>query len=167
MQSLSNDDFVEAVLASNYTTSHKTNEVYFQSDVIHRLHEQMPDLHLIYDENDAAVPHITTEYVLPQQLVHRETFSSRNSFSVMHHNVRSLSKNFDQLKLLLNLSSVTFSVIGLCETWLHDPLHSLVCIDGYTLVSKDRTRKHGGGVALFVKDDVKFNVMETFCQVSI
>ena len=43
--------------------------------------------------------------------------NSSDQFSVLHLNIRSIKKNFENFKLFLNSINFTFSVICLSETW--------------------------------------------------
>jgi exonuclease III len=50
--------------------------------------------------------------------------------------------------------------IAVTETWLKPSLSdTLVHLAGYQLVRNDRTGKRGGGVAFYVRDDVKFKII--------
>jgi len=44
-----------------------------------------------------------------------ETFNNVNNFSILHINIRSISKNFDNLSIFLDSIKTTFSIIGLSE----------------------------------------------------
>ncbi len=48
----------------------------------------------------------------------------KSSISLLHVNIRSLHKNIDKLKFLLNSINYKFSVIALSETWLKSVPHS-------------------------------------------
>ena len=52
--------------------------------------------------------------------------------------------------------------ILLCETFLTDQNASLYQIPGYKLVHKSRTAKTGGGVAIYIRDNIPFHVREDF-----
>lgn len=80
------------------------------------------------------------------------------NFSVLHLNVRSLSKNFDELLDLvsrLKVKSVDMDVIMLCETWLHDNNSMLIDIPGYKCFQQNRIQSRGGGLIIFIKDCLK------------
>ena len=48
------------------------------------------------------------------------TCCDKNSLSILHVNIRSMSKNFEKLKLMLNECNYNFSIICLTETWCSD-----------------------------------------------
>ncbi|KAI8502591.1 hypothetical protein Bbelb_192930 [Branchiostoma belcheri] len=69
-------------------------------------------------------------------------------------NARSLCNKLDDLQTVLSLNKVQIAVIS--ETWFSPDLPSdLWNIDGYQLFSKPRVGKQGGGVAVYVADDVQ------------
>ena len=46
--------------------------------------------------------------------------NSSDQFSVLHLNIRTIKKNFENFELFLNSINFTFSVICLLETWWDD-----------------------------------------------
>ncbi|CAH3042846.1 unnamed protein product [Pocillopora meandrina] len=54
-------------------------------------------------------------------------------------------------------SDIKFSVVGITETWLMDSPVG-VEIDGYNFVYKNRSVKSGGGVGLYVSDNLDFRI---------
>ena len=48
------------------------------------------------------------------------TISKPDMFSMIHANIRSLPKNFDNLVIFLRLLNSNLSCIGISETWLND-----------------------------------------------
>jgi hypothetical protein len=57
-----------------------------------------------------------------------------NGISIIHLNIRSYKKNFDEFLVLLNGMNVKFDVIVLTETWM-DGCESVVCLNGYSAFS--------------------------------
>ena len=53
---------------------------------------------------------------------------------------------------------MSFSTIGISETWLDEPTQDLYNIPGYTFLSSSRQHKHGGGVGLFIKSDYHYKL---------
>ena len=53
------------------------------------------------------------------------------------------------------LTECNFDIIGVCETFIHSNVpDNEICIDGHSIVKKDRNR-HGGGVLLYIKDGIE------------
>ena len=79
--------------------------------------------------------------------------------SAMHINIHSLPAKFDQLRLLLtrlNQHNIDLHFVLLCETFLRDSNSSLFNISGYTFVYTNRKSLSRGGVALCIRNDLKF-----------
>jgi hypothetical protein len=83
---------------------------------------------------------------------------SNNNFSCLHVNIRSLNKNMDKLLQLTASLNLEFSVICVTETWVNDLNNSLLNIPGYNCVMKPRYNRIGGGVALYVRNDLQYSV---------
>src|SRR5271157_4938852 len=73
-----------------------------------------------------------------------------NYLNMLHVNVRSLNKNFDELVNLIAEIEVVLPVIAVTETWLTVSNHDLYNMNGYNFVSQERIGRLGGGVGLFI-----------------
>ena len=91
--------------------------------------------------------------------------SDKINFSIIHLNARSLLKNLDQLNLMLGSLKKPFSVIGISETWLTDCTAELVNITGYNFVSNLRKSKTGGGVGIYLQNDLQYKLLNE-CKLS-
>ena len=106
---------------------------------------KMNDPNLLEDLAQLA-PCSECRYYLPDEL---NTLSLNNdTFSLLHLNVRSLPKNFDNLSNLLNSINHTFSFIGITESWLKSNSPPLFNIQGYSMLKSERPNGRGGGVVL-------------------
>jgi exonuclease III len=83
-----------------------------------------------------------------------------NNFSLMHHNIRSLRKNHTNFEILLKTIGHKFSIIGLTETWLKDHNTALYELDGYAHEFLTRPIKAGGGVSMFISENLNYKVRE-------
>ena len=82
--------------------------------------------------------------------------------SVLHLNIRSLRKHFDELCNLLDSTPLKFNLITCSETWITpqaDP--NQFQISGYNMITDNRISSIGGGVALFLKEDVDYYLQPT------
>ena len=71
---------------------------------------------------------------------------------MLHLNIRSLRKYFDELCNLLDSTPLKFNLIACSETWITpqaDP--NQFQISGYNMITDNRIPSIGGGVALFLK----------------
>ena len=85
-----------------------------------------------------------------------DELSAIKGFKMFHLNVRSIVKKIDQIRILLQ--KTTMDIFTFSETWLKPHLYSaLFNIDGYTLHRQDRAVKtksgrRGGGLLTYVKN---------------
>ena len=85
--------------------------------------------------------------------------SSRKSVCVkiLHYNVRSLLPKMDLLHGTCEAQNP--DVICVTETWLGEEIdNSEISLPGYNIIRLDRHR-HGGGVAMYVKNTIDYNVI--------
>ena len=79
------------------------------------------------------------------------TIYKPDMFSMIHANIRSLSKNFDNLVIFLRLLNRNLSCIEIAEAWLNDisPIDAFN-IPNYSFLCELRSSKRGGGVGIYV-----------------
>jgi hypothetical protein len=90
--------------------------------------------------------------------LNKKTANSPKSFSVMHLNIRSLSKNFKDFKSVLSLINHKFSVIALTETWVKPHNSELFHLDGYHHELILRTDKTGGGISIYLDETLDYKI---------
>ncbi|XP_065658632.1 uncharacterized protein LOC136083154 [Hydra vulgaris] len=95
----------------------------------------------------------------------------KNNFSILNLNIRSINKNFDNLKLLLHDLNHDFKIISLTETWLKS--NEKNCnyeLNNYVSIHQPRKTHVGGGVSIFIHKSINFilrndvNVNDTDCE---
>ena len=74
----------------------------------------------------------------------------------MHINCRSVSKNFNSILDLLDIAATSVTFIAVTETWLTPVTESNYVIPNYHLVSQPRLNKPGGGVGIYILNDVEY-----------
>ena len=83
------------------------------------------------------------------------TILNQKGLHFLHANVRSLIPKIPEIRLLLSRTKT--AVFAATETWLDSSINDgEIHIPGYNVVRRDRNR-NGGGVALFIRDDISFN----------
>ena len=92
------------------------------------------------------------------EMLLNENYSGAD-FSLLHLNIRSLPRNLNSLTDLLSCLDIKFSVIGISETWLSESPHS-TDINGFKFLHKHRLNRVGGGVGLYVSNDLEFKLRE-------
>ena len=76
----------------------------------------------------------------------------------MFTNARSLPSKIGELEALVHEEN--YDLIGIAESWLHSSHDWAINIPGYALFRKDRVKRRGGGVCLYVRSDLKVSVKE-------
>ena len=97
------------------------------------------------------------------------SFCKQSGLKIVHQNVRGLNANFQLLYELV--CNNKFDVVTLSETHLSKfDNKELFEIPGYTFVTRNREEGHGGGVAIYLKDSIKWerrfdleNSVESIC----
>ena len=90
--------------------------------------------------------------------------NTAKGFKIVHLNICSLPKKIDQLRTVLEGSSI--DVFTISETWLNDKADShLFKIQGYNLFRQDRStqntrKKRGGGLAIYFKNSLDVYVQK-------
>jgi len=79
-------------------------------------------------------------------------------FNVFHLNCQGLNSSLDFINEISSLS--LFQVIGLTETWLNDYNSELLHISGYNLYTKNRQLRRHGGLAAYIRSDIRASVRE-------
>ena len=109
---------------------------------------------------------LNTEYFsLPDVKIGFSKFESPDTFSVLHLNIRSLRKNFEDLKELYKTLNLKFSKVCFSETWADDDKlenDSLIQLPGYNVLHQIRKNCRGGGISVFVHDSLSFKRPEKF-----
>ena len=126
-----------------------------------------PELCLDFDldPNIAQGESISSSYLSQSKFISNINSGCKNDLLLLHYNVRSLNKNFDQLVFFLDQLKTESSVIGISETWLKDT-PSFFSIDGFSFVTNSRTEKRGGGVGLYISSGLSYAVKEEFNVIS-
>ena len=102
---------------------------------------------------------INCEYYLPNDFNQQiNGVNVEDSLSFLHLNTRSTVNKFDSLKQLINSFKIPFQVIGLTETWLNDTNDDLFEIEDYSFVNVNRYSKNGGGVGIYISDQLKYKL---------
>ena len=119
-----------------------------------------------YDFDDLTQAPLCS-YVTMNQFKEIRKGLCKDTFSLIHLNIRSLSKHFDELQLLLdNPNNPLFTVIGLTETWLSSCPKRSFSLEGYNVFVNNRPDRSGGGVALYVSSSFECIVCEKLSKMN-
>ncbi|PIK38793.1 hypothetical protein BSL78_24371 [Apostichopus japonicus] len=93
---------------------------------------------------------------------HAKVHSFRDRLKIVFTNARSIRKNFAEFTVLLE--DLKPDVFGITESWLREDIDSAeVSHPGYVVYRQDRRDTHngvGGGVLLYVRDDIGDNILD-------
>lgn len=92
----------------------------------------------------------------------QEFYNSKGSL-ILNCNIQSLSKKIDALRssiYLLNNKNVSFDVISLQEIWCSTNMPKFDINGFQPLIYKTRKFGRGGGVGFFVRNGIKFKVID-------
>lgn len=85
---------------------------------------------------------------------------AQNGLRICHLNIRSLSNTkFEEIRSsLISGAKRCVDVLILTETWLNSNIQdSEIYISGYNIERRDRIGKKGGGVMMYIADDITYN----------
>ena len=81
---------------------------------------------------------------------------SNEAFSMLHLNIRSIPANLPAFQSYLDILDHHFSIVGLTETWLKPSNISAYGIGGYNHVGITRQNTKGGGISLFLSQEIVY-----------
>jgi hypothetical protein len=159
------DDYREALLYFFHDTNidfNELNEKVFNpfeinDDRDENLFDVDPDYQYFADtqfSNNLKCDYASEDYFISNM----SNIASDSLFSIYHHNIRTLPKNFTDFSLFLTSLPHKLDVVGLTETWLTPANFDLYDIDGYKVISKVRDKGRGGGVSLYINDSLSFDL---------
>ena len=111
-----------------------------------------PDTHFL-----TANKHIKSHYYTETEF--NKFVDLDNKFTLFNVNIRSIPKNFDRMRYYLYELNHNFSVLSITESWLKQYNRSTYNLKGYTHLSKIREDRTGGGVSLFVKKELRYELI--------
>ncbi|KAL0893100.1 hypothetical protein ABMA27_014739 [Loxostege sticticalis] len=87
--------------------------------------------------------------------------------TVMHVNIRSLSKYFANLLQSINNVKSSLDIIVITEAGISDSVKKVYEIDGYRMYTNLRNYKKGGGIIVYVSSKLKFELINScipYCE---
>lgn len=79
----------------------------------------------------------------------------KNNLLIFHSNVRSINKNFDEIKILISQIKNDLDFIVLSETWKINEV-SLYNIDGYNIIYNEGEINQNDGLVIYIKTNYTF-----------
>ena len=115
-------------------------------------HSSLRDL----QDNDELNSYFTIEQ-FNSDLLH--DFNPKKALIIIALNIRSFYKHIDQFTAMLTDLKYKPDIIVLTETWLTRSNKETASLDGYKVFHTVRSETRGGGVSLFCRSDLSFEVM--------
>ena len=112
-----------------------------------------PDVNL-YNEHDFDTRYFSVENLQPH-------LPDGNTFSVLHVNIRSMKKNFNNFKYMLSMLKYEFKVICITETWCNDEnmsTNSNFQLPNYSIIHQMRADHAGGGICMFIHNSLSYKL---------
>ena len=98
---------------------------------------------------------LESTYLSPSEIEKNFQNFSKKSFSVLHLNIRSMTKYFEAFQDFYKSSNTKFSIICVTETWANDSTinqNSLFQLEGYIPAHQIRKSCKGRGIVIFIRD---------------
>ena len=102
-------------------------------------------------------------YYYDCESLHGYLTTDQNSLNVIHMNIRSCNRNFDEFPIFINQTGVEFPVIVLTETWLTAESDWLNIL-GYRAFHSIRGARALGGVTILVSDRINSDKKDNLCR---
>ena len=118
--------------------------------------EHDPDINFYQD-----ISSLETHYCSPNDFQNNFQCFLKDSFSVLHLNIRSMNKNFESFKEFYSKINFKFSIVCFSEKWVDDISFSKnwnFQLSGYPVLHQTRKNRKGGGVCLFVHENFSFKL---------
>ena len=158
--SLNNDELYNTTTQSSESEQANQNSSSYEDYISNIFNTSAQEFEYSLDSND-PVQSTSCVYLTENQFKHHITNTPDDTFLLAHFNIRSINRNFDNLRLLLqNTIQQTCSVIGLTETWLNSNSQILFDLPGFEFVHRNRQNRVGGGVGLYISNKFEYIIHE-------
>jgi hypothetical protein len=81
-------------------------------------------------------------------------FGSNRTISLLYLNIRSMKNKLLDLECIIKSFKVKIHLICITETWLSDGVAGFIELPGYSHAYSCRPHRRGGGVSIFVENDL-------------
>lgn len=160
---LPNQDLINTILETNapnyYKRLQEIETDIFNPDMYNDIHNIMefdnidPDINYFNNQN------VNCNYYLEDdinRIMNQNPDDNLCSFAITHWNIRSAPKNLESMEYYLQNVNIKFDIIGLTETWFNENNVNRYDMDGYVHEYNYRKSRKGGGVSLFIKNNIKY-----------
>ena len=139
---------------------HMLGQSYIKSNQINSVKDLSTNLQNIFQLNRNKTE-FDCRYYSEQKFNEKHSKLHENlNLSIFNFNIRSLSKNHEQLKIFLNQLTVKFDLITLCETWSTNMTFLKNIFKGYKCKYVPPKSSKCGGIALFYRENYKVEILQ-------
>ncbi|XP_065684402.1 putative uncharacterized protein DDB_G0289263 [Hydra vulgaris] len=133
---------------------------FFQTNVLNFNEKSDPDLNYF---NEINTSEFKCKYFYPNEVKYFLKIDNINSYlNVVHINIRSLKKNFENFLNVICETDNSFNLICVTETWSSNEEfenNSNLQLPGFNAITLERNiNKRGGGVLFYVRNSLLYNV---------
>ena len=120
--------------------------------------DQVPDVNFYQTQ----ISSLDTTYYIPNEVKENLENFQQKSFSALHLNIRSMSKNFEPFPEFLNSLCFSFSAICLSEIWCqpHETSNSNLQTPGYVSLHQTRQNRRGRGLCISLLESLSYKVRD-------
>ena len=105
--------------------------------------------------------YLESNYLSPSKIDKNFQNFSKESFSVLYLNIRSINQNFEAFQDFYKSLNTKFSIICLTEPWANDNIinqNSLLQLEGCISVHQIRKTEKWGGIVIFIRDSLLYKL---------
>ncbi len=137
-------------------------ELYQQDENTLRYDDYDPDVH--YYNNSQINNNICNSkyYNIEEFNLNVANTKTATQFSIYHCNIRSATKNANNLSNMMQSLNQQFDIVALTETWLNKNNSEIVGFHNYNHVCKYRENRIGGGVSILLKHTIQYHELSEF-----
>ena len=122
-----------------------------------------------YDITKSKSQIFETSYFKPNELKpYLRSTLYMEKLKVLHVNIQSMKRNFENLKALLEECEFVFNMICVSEKWCSNTElqnNSNVSLTGFDSVPYERSKKNrGGGVLIFIKKNLSYKIRKNLSE---
>lgn len=89
-------------------------------------------------------------------------FTSANTLKILYMNARSIKNKHEELTHILKSTKSNIHIVCIVETWVNNGEQEYFGFDGYNSLFACRPNKKGGGAAILIKNDIKYEIVNTY-----
>ena len=150
-----NHDFFSSKIFNPFDSNYNDESMHIHNDL--DLDNYYNDFSQQFQQNNYFL-----EDDLNKEIAHKKI--NEDNFSIAHLNIRSIPANLSHFLGYMESIKNKFTIYGFTETWLSNDNLSAYGIDGYAHVGQPRVGKRGGGVSLFIRNNLAYSKLSNLSE---